>query len=136
MPAGGDPFYLDLGRRIQRLRRQRELTQEQLGARLIPQVTRASIANIESGKQRVLAHTLAQIAQALDVTADDLVRDRSVVLDAEVKQQLGAELQDRLRLSPESLSKLSQKLGLEPTKGMNAATTENREGKKSGREPD
>ena len=37
---------------IHELRAARRLTQQQLGSLLAPPVTRASIANIESGKQR------------------------------------------------------------------------------------
>lgn len=75
MKAGIEAFYTELGRRIQHFRTQRSLTQEQLGRALKPQVTRASIANLETGKQRVLAHTLVQLAQALEVPLQDLVLD-------------------------------------------------------------
>src|SRR3954469_20376490 len=77
MARATDAFYDALGRRIYLLRRQRGLTQEQLGARLLPQVTRASIANVESGKQRVLAHSVAQLADALGVTSDELLKEKS-----------------------------------------------------------
>ncbi len=106
-----DTFYEGLGRRIQLLRKKRGLTQEQLGARLVPQVTRASIANIESGKQRVLTHSLAQIAEAIEVTTDDLIRERSVPLDRGLRQQVAAQMQNRL--SPEDLQRLTRKLGLD-----------------------
>ncbi len=49
------------------------MTQGELAARLLPTVTRASIANLELGKQRVLAHTLVQLADALDVSVSDLL---------------------------------------------------------------
>ena len=138
MPAGADPFYIRLGQQVQRLRKQRGLTQEQLGARLVPQVTRASIANIESGKQRVLAHTLAQIAEALEIAIDELVKERSVLLDATALQELEAELQQRLgakNLPRESLESLSRKLGLgEPSKeGSEDETTTEDRGSSKGR---
>jgi transcriptional regulator with XRE-family HTH domain len=106
-----DTFYEGLGRRIQSLRKQRGLTQEQLGARLTPQVTRASIANIEAGKQRVLAHTVAQLAGALEVTADDLLRERGAAPDETLKDAVEAKLQGRV--SPDQLSQLKRKLGLD-----------------------
>jgi transcriptional regulator with XRE-family HTH domain len=109
-------FYEALGRRIQQHRKKRRLTQEELGARLDPRVTRASIANIESGKQRVLAHSLAQIAEAFEVTTDELIGGRSVRIQKGLNQQVAAQLQDGLRgkaISPEDLQRLSRKLGLE-----------------------
>jgi len=142
MRAGADPFYISLGQQIQQLRKQRGLTQEQLGVRLVPQVTRASIANIESGKQRLLAHTLAQIAEALEVKVNELIRERSVPLDEEGKQQLEAELQVRLagkKLPRESLESLSRKLGLgEPGEegSEDATTSENRGGAQGGGDAD
>jgi transcriptional regulator with XRE-family HTH domain len=103
-------FYEGLGRRLHALRKRKGLTQEQLGARLAPQMTRASIANIESGKQRVLAHTLLQFAAALDVGADDLLRDPAPAPDETLKEAVDARLQGRV--SPEQLTQLIRKLGL------------------------
>jgi transcriptional regulator with XRE-family HTH domain len=40
---------------------------------LSPPVTRASIANLELGRQRVLVHTLVQLAHILDVPAAELL---------------------------------------------------------------
>lgn len=73
MTANIEPFYLELGRKIHELRTRRGVTQEELGKRLNPSVTRASIANIESGKQRVYAHSLIELAQALHVTIPELL---------------------------------------------------------------
>jgi transcriptional regulator with XRE-family HTH domain len=72
VPARIEPFYKDLGVRIQQLRSAKKLSQEQLAQRLDPAMTRASIANIETGKQRVLAHTLVQIAAVLEVEIADV----------------------------------------------------------------
>jgi transcriptional regulator with XRE-family HTH domain len=105
-----EAFYDALGRRIFSLRKKRGLTQEQLGARLSPQVTRASLANIESGKQRVLAHSLAQFANVLGVTADELIKDRADQTDVDLKQQVEAQLGSRL--DPSQLIELTRKLGL------------------------
>lgn len=76
MTAIIESFYFDLGRKIQGLRTKRGVTQEELGKRLTPRVTRASIANIESGKQRVYTHTLLEIATALDVSVPELLSVR------------------------------------------------------------
>lgn len=71
-----ETFYLELGRRVQRLRLRQGMTQEQLGHLLVPRVTRASITNLEAGKQRVLAHTLVQLAEILEVPLQELVPAR------------------------------------------------------------
>jgi transcriptional regulator with XRE-family HTH domain len=68
-----EPFYAALGRRVADARDRRGMTQAQLGEKLKPPVTRASIANVESGKQRVLAHTLVDLAAALEVAVTDLL---------------------------------------------------------------
>lgn len=134
MARATDAFYEGLGRRIQQLRKKRGLTQEQLGARLVPQVTRASIANIESGKQRVLTHSLAQVAEALEVSADDLIRERSVPADQGLRQQVAAQMQNRL--SPEDLQRLTRKLGLDNGGTTDDETTTNPDGPKDGRGAD
>src|SRR5215510_12639071 len=97
-----EPFYVEVGRRIQKLRNTRQLSQEALGLKLDPTVTRASIANIEAGKQRILAHTLVQIADALNAElAEIALADRpitraaqeSLVPDEKVEAELAEKLQ-------------------------------------------
>ena len=95
-----EPFYLELGRRIQKAREHAGLTQQQLGSLLQPPVTRASIANIESGKQRVLCHTLAGIGQAVSVPT-------ATLLDEPVFGQSGRE--------PDIAAELTRKLGRKTT---------------------
>ena len=73
MAAEDERFYRMLGATIRRRREVLGLTQESIGARLNPPMTRASIANIEAGKQRVLAHTLVDLASALTMKLDELV---------------------------------------------------------------
>jgi transcriptional regulator with XRE-family HTH domain len=90
-----EPFYEELGKRIQGLRIRAELTQEQLGAKLDPPLTRASVANIENAKQRVLAHTLIMIAGALNVSIERLL------------PALPREQPDRANLERELAAKLS-----------------------------
>jgi transcriptional regulator with XRE-family HTH domain len=67
------PFYVALGRRIEQYRTANRLTQDQLGTALSPKLTRAAISNIETAKQRVLAHVLADLARALSVSVLDLI---------------------------------------------------------------
>jgi transcriptional regulator with XRE-family HTH domain len=101
-----EPFYEALGLKIQKLRESQNMTQARLGLSLYPPSTRASIANIESGKQRVLAHTLPQLARALGVDLADLVptsegRKAPSTIDVE------RELKKKLNLAGPTLKKLS-----------------------------
>jgi transcriptional regulator with XRE-family HTH domain len=73
MPVWPERFYVDVGRRIQGLRSSKGLTQAELGLRLDPPVTRASVANLESGRQRVLLHTVVQLATILECELRHLV---------------------------------------------------------------
>jgi transcriptional regulator with XRE-family HTH domain len=68
-----EPFYLELGHLIGEIRTKKKLSKAALGRRLQTKLSRASVANIESGKQRVLVHTLVEIANALEVELSELV---------------------------------------------------------------
>jgi transcriptional regulator with XRE-family HTH domain len=57
------------------------MPQEELGT--LTGLTRASIANIESGRQRVLLHQILQFAEALRVDLTSLVPTTSEVLEVE-----------------------------------------------------
>ena len=61
----GQDLYREIGRRIRRLRKAAGQTQEQLAAQV--GVSRASIANIEAGRQNFLLHYIYTIAEALDL---------------------------------------------------------------------
>ena len=104
-----EDFYVLLGNRVRLFRQQRGLTQEQIGSRLTPTMTRASLANIETGKQRVLAHTLIQLSAALDVSLDDLTRAEPI---ADVAQEVHVVLRKRLRLSEAQAQRFTATLGL------------------------
>jgi transcriptional regulator with XRE-family HTH domain len=71
--AAIEGFYRQLGNAVRRRRIERGLTQGDVAARIVPAVTRASIANLELGHQRVLAHTLVQLSEILDVPVADLL---------------------------------------------------------------
>jgi transcriptional regulator with XRE-family HTH domain len=63
-PSAGE-FYVELGSRIARARKSHNLTQGELAD--LVQLTRTSITNIEKGRQKVLAHTVATLAAALSM---------------------------------------------------------------------
>jgi transcriptional regulator with XRE-family HTH domain len=81
-----DDFYQEVGRRIRAVRKQRNLTQEDLGGRV--SLTRTSITNIEKGRQKLLLHTLAEIADALEVGASKLIPESEGQPDQELEEAL------------------------------------------------
>ncbi|MEO6325599.1 MAG: helix-turn-helix transcriptional regulator [Thermoanaerobaculia bacterium] len=106
-----EPFYGELGRRVEDFRRNRHMTQEQLGDALQPAVTRSSISNLETGKQRVLAHTLWQVAGVLGVPIQDLYASSPPKKDAATTSAaVHAELAEKLALPPGVFKSLTRKL--------------------------
>lgn len=71
------PFYKHVGTSIRRLRKQRKWTQEKLARHL--DLSRASLANIEVGRQNVLLHHLCHIAGTLQVDIADLLPSKQSV---------------------------------------------------------
>jgi transcriptional regulator with XRE-family HTH domain len=73
VPSARDPesIYRVFGRRLRELREEKHLPQQELA--ILSGLTRASIANIESGRQRVLLHQMLQFAEALHVDLSNLV---------------------------------------------------------------
>ena len=100
----GGRFYQELGSRIQQARRSRGLRQEDVAAAL--SLTRGSIANIERGRQRVLAHTLAEIALLLGVSPSTLLPESKVPRNRRVRGVPGLSrverewVEDLLKLGP------------------------------------
>ena len=83
MPRGGnhhDTFYRELGRRIRFFRDKRRSTQQALADGV--GLTRTSLTNIEKGRQKVLAHTLVQLADKLAVSLTELIPSVERELDA------------------------------------------------------
>jgi transcriptional regulator with XRE-family HTH domain len=64
-------IYAQIGSKVFDCRKLRGLTQKDLAERVA--LTRASIANIESGRQKVMLHTLYQIADILGVQPSELL---------------------------------------------------------------
>jgi transcriptional regulator with XRE-family HTH domain len=114
-----EPLYVDLGRRIHVLRAERGWTQEQLGKQLNPPVTRASIANIEMGKQRLLVHTLVQITDILKLKLQDLLPDKNHETDQTIgtDQSVRDELKEKLGLPERKIEKLTQQFHPLQTRG-------------------
>jgi len=58
-------LYEESGKRIKKYRKLRNLTQDQLASKI--NLSRTSLANLESGRQQILLHHLYEIAEALNL---------------------------------------------------------------------
>lgn len=103
-----DWFYRDFGARV-RAARGDAITQEELARRV--GLSRASVANIERGGQRVPMHRIAVFADALGVTPESLLPPRptqeSPDLEATVPKGSPIEGIDALRLVLRKASRVS-----------------------------
>ena len=113
MPTRIEPFYRDVGQSIRHLRGRRGITQEQLGRLLSPPTTRVSVANIEGGHQRILAHTLVQLAAALSVDVMDILPKQSQSSISANNSAITDELVTKLGMSVSVAKALAKKA--EPT---------------------
>jgi transcriptional regulator with XRE-family HTH domain len=112
-----DEFYRALGFAIRRQRRALDLTQDELGKVLQPRLTRASIANIESGKQRLLVHRLVDIADALSVRVSKLIgaarptNENAPDLEKELAKELGNKVPPKvaIELARKVVAEMTQK---------------------------
>jgi len=102
-----EPFYEILGSKIQEAREEQNMTQARLGLSLNPPSTRASIANIENGKQRVLVHTFVQLAKALAVDIQELMPAADPPAQAANSKDVEHELKRKLNLAAPQLKKLA-----------------------------
>src|SRR5690242_12049332 len=82
VPSAREPeaVYRILGKRLRELREQKDIPQEELAT--FAGLTRSSIANIESGKQRVFVHQLLQFAARLKVGVAELLSEREFAPEA------------------------------------------------------
>src|SRR5690242_2626174 len=108
MATAVEPFYAAFGALVRERRAARALTQAELGARLAPPVTRASVANLEAGKQRVLLDTALQLASILEVSITELLPGRG---PAGPWEELAAQLAAKLELSPRQVRRLLGEMG-------------------------
>lgn len=71
-PEPMQPIYIAIGTKMVMIRASLGLTQQELAARI--GLERASVANIETGRQRILLHDIENIATALGTTPKHLLR--------------------------------------------------------------
>lgn len=89
-------LYVQLGRLLRQRRRERGLTQEQVGKSL--DLTRTSITNIEQGRQGMSVATLVAIARVLEAEPQQLLAD--AVRGAELASQLPASVPPEVAEAP------------------------------------
>jgi transcriptional regulator with XRE-family HTH domain len=104
-----EPFYTDVGHRIRDHRNKAGMTQERLGRLLSPPTTRVSIANIEGGNQRILSHTLVQLAAALNIEVTEILPPKPETSVANNNSQITDELVTKLGISVSAAKKLAGK---------------------------
>lgn len=106
MVAQIEPFYTEVGRRIRDYRNKAGMTQENLGRRLSPPTTRVSVANIEGGHQRILSHTLVQLAAVFNVEVTDILPPKAAQPVSDSNARITDELVSKLGLSVGAAKKL------------------------------
>lgn len=114
-----EPFYSEVGRLIQSKRNENSMSQEYLGHQLNPKVTRASIANIEAGKQRILSHTLVQLSEALGVEILELLPMQNTIQKPKQKSstnKVKTELNRKLSLPSGEFNKIMSKISVNTEK--------------------
>lgn len=79
-------FYARLGGNVRSIRVSTGLSQASLAKRI--GFTRASVSNLEAGRQRIALHLFVQIAQALDVDPSRLLPELSGRPDPDVLEDL------------------------------------------------
>ena len=84
--------YEKMGKRIKQRREVLNISQEQLGASLL--TSNVHISNIENGSRAPSLDLFVAIANALEVSADDLLANSLTVSSSPVGQELHALLQD------------------------------------------
>ncbi len=104
MPLSEDGLYRAIGERIRAARLAKGLTGEQLGAAI--GMVRASISNMEGGRQHLSIYALYQLAEVLDVPLGNLLPDAASVESITIVMAG----QRRLALTPEELEALRTEL--------------------------
>lgn len=86
----GDPFHVAFGEAVRVERTRQNMTQDDLAKAV--RLTRTSITNIEAGRQRPLLYQACEIAQALSVPMDALMKQCLEAVRRDEIEQLTARL--------------------------------------------
>ncbi|MBV9215318.1 MAG: helix-turn-helix transcriptional regulator [Acidobacteria bacterium] len=90
-------LYPKVGQKVKEIRDIQGVSQEVLATRL--GVTRASISNLERGKQRIYLHTLFELGSALETDISELLPERT---DSRA-ERIAVRVQNAARLQNEEL---------------------------------
>lgn len=100
--------YKAIGKRIKIARIQADMTQEHLAE--LADVSPSHMSNIETGTTRVSLTTIVAIANALQVTADDLLCDNIIQCKAQFQHELAGLLENcdeyEIRIAKDTLAAL------------------------------
>ncbi len=83
-------IYKHIGKRVEELRLRKKLTQARLAE--IVSLSRTSITNIENGRQKLLVHTLWDIAKALGAAPKDFFPQSASELTGSVPTKMKGRL--------------------------------------------
>jgi len=94
-----DAIYRHIGQIIRRKRKQLDQKQKDLAPKL--GISRASLANIETGRQKVLVHQLYLIAAALGMSPNELLPppQQAASLDADLPLPSGLKPQQKEQIA-------------------------------------
>ena len=107
-----DALYAHIGTLIKARRKHTKLTQETLSARI--GISRASLANIETGRQTLLVHQLYALATVLELSPADLLppvmplEAEALPLPQGLKPQVRAQI-ERVFAEPHSTTTITAK---------------------------
>lgn len=90
-------IYPEIGELVRRRRKKLGMTQAEVSPRL--GISRASLANIETGRQKVLVHQLYALAAALELVPNDLLpkpRSESKPLELPLPDDLNKKQRDQI----------------------------------------
>ena len=83
-------LYEAVGRRVREARKAAKLTQEDLATRV--SLTRTSVTNIEKGRQKVLLHTIFDLASVMKIPANRLIPESEPAERVRIEQELNSGL--------------------------------------------
>lgn len=83
-------LYSDIGDRVRSIRKERKLTQADLAAGV--GMSRAAVANIEAGRQRLFVHTLFHLAHVLRVEPSAFIQESTQEFAVDIERDLDGNL--------------------------------------------
>ena len=113
--ADFDELYRELGRKIRQARERhgQKLSQDALASRL--GISRASVVNIEGGRQRAPLHLLWQIAELLGTDLTKLIPSREELLapanQVQLDKEMMKQIEDAANGDPDTIKALTGFVG-------------------------